>query len=599
MFCVNCGKQIPDGQRLCADCAAQQAPQQPAEQPAPQAPVYEAPQQPVYQPPQPGFEVSPPTKKSPKLSGGKIALIAVAAVLVVAVLLAAFNWEGIARAYNRSFAEPAEYLADVEVQNVEKAAKSIADHYALVMDSAETVPVAGTNRTKLTLKVNDSILTMLENVMAEEAGAVDLSWLKQIDLTFLNNNQGEELYSCDIGVGVNGVELVTLRMIMDMETMKLYIAIPELNEQYLMLDMARLSEVSVTDFRAAFTQSSQLTAEMVELMPEPEQVEELIVTYGKLLVGSFTDVEKADETVEVDGVEQKLLKMTVTLTEREIYDLAVAVLEQAKDDETIKDLVAAMQDYVDQIPDMEGYHDLAALYEASVDELLTQLEEAESEVTEDTALEMDTYLDGEDNIVGRTLRMEMDGEMAEMYYILVKDGDEFAFKAEASAALLTGSGTVDDDVCDGEFLLNVFGNDFLTLEVKELQLADDGTSSGSLVLIPESALLAEMGLDSSLTALAGGNLALELKLAGDENMEIGILAGGETMLSLAMALEEVRASAVTVPEDAINFTGENDLLLWMMGIKVDQLVAGLEQADVPEEWVDMVRQLGDALASFG
>ena len=60
MFCTNCGAQLPDGSRFCAQCGApQEAVAAPVQQPYPQQPVYQQPayQQPVYQ--QPAYPQQP------------------------------------------------------------------------------------------------------------------------------------------------------------------------------------------------------------------------------------------------------------------------------------------------------------------------------------------------------------------------------------------------------------------------------------------------------------------------------------------------------------------------------------------------------------
>lgn len=618
MFCGNCGTQLTDGQRFCQNCGspvpvqpvapapAEVPVQQPVyEQPPVQQPVYEQSpvQQPVYEQPsvqyptyeQPGavpppFEVNVPADETPKKKGkgGKIGLIIIAVLLVGAIVLAAVCWGDIMRFFKRATMEPTDYIVEVEKKAAADTAKTIGDAYDSLLQSADVTDMS--NRSTLTLKVSDSVLTMLESLLSEEGVDLDLDWVESISLdmdTTMNANK----FSADIGIALNSAHLLTLSLIGDMDSNKLWMTIPELNTTYLEMSMDDVVGEDMSDLYPSIMEAQTLSAEMLEAMPSGEEVEKLINTYVGIVLDHVKDVEKSEETFRLNGLEQDLLVMTAQFSEADFCDIVIAVLEEARDDELLKDTLVGFA----EIAGEDGEY-LAEIYADSVDEILAEMENTREEASEEKVLKLETILDDKDNIVGRTIS----GEDLDISYITVVDGDAFAFQAEVdSMATVTGEGTIKKGKTTGKFVLEVMDQEYITLEVEDYSSTDKGVT-GTFVLTPEGALLEELYLDGSALQMLGGTLGLKMfvdSTADTPTVSYGLLAAGTELFSIEVTSENGEARSVKLPENAVDVNNDVAGMMWLAGLKLDTLLGNLEQAGLPEEYMAMLEQVAEMFAS--
>lgn len=675
MFCENCGKQTPDGQRLCPECAGQTAPQaapqidpgetqvldnlhgympmnyqhQVPQQPQqayqapqqtyqPQQPVYQ-PQQPVYQPQQqayqyqapqqnyqpqyqapqqnyqpqyqapqqtyqqpqyqapqqPAFEVSRPAagKKPAKKRGGKTGLIVAAVVLVAIIAVVALCWNSISGFIARNFGDPTDYMVRVEKKNAATAVSSLTDAYGSVLERLEkTDNVAA--EADISLELGDSIIALVETLLTQEGMELDMDWLEEVNVSaFANIKDGD--YAVDLGIGVNGTNLLTAKLIVDSETLDVYMAIPELNKTYLVISAEEMG-MDPAQFQEVMTQSTKLTKTMVAALPEAEVVEELINTYLDLILGQLKDVEKETRKVTANGVEQELLVLTVKLSQRDILDIAEAVMKHAKDDKKLLAVLDDMSGLVNEMPDTYEPVDLRAEFVDSVTAMLEELEYTREDAGTETYLTLETYVDDDEVIVGRTVTVEEDGQEQELYYIRATKGDKFGFEADLAGVVIEGSGTQKDDTITGEFLYTAYDSELLTLELDNFGTNKDGGIQGGIKLIPQEALLSEMGLDSSVTSMLGGSLALEISMEGEE-AALRILTGSNTLLGLAASVKEVDATTVSVPGDAVSINDNEAGNEWLADVSFDQVVSNMKAAGVSDELVSVVEMLASMFAS--
>ena len=571
-------------------------------QPTPQQPVYPAPdafQLPKPEPvaaPAPAFSVSAPASEKPKKKkgiGGKIALAVIAVLLVVAIVLAVVNWDGIVRTVKRATMEPTDYAVEVEKKAAAKVAKNLATAYDTALQTTDISDVS--TQTQATIQVSDSVTAILEEVLGQEGIDLALNWIDDISLD-ADASMKDGKMSADIGVKLNGSHLLTLSAAWDLETQIMWIGIPELSNAYLEMDMEEVLGEDLSDFYPTMLQAQELYSQMVEALPTGSELEDMINRYIGIILDQMKDVEKTEETVEVDGLEQKLLVMTAEFSANDILDAATALLEEARDDEQVKDLLVGFAEIAgEDAASIEEY------YTEGLDEMIASIDDAREDAPKGKFLTLETYLDSKDNIVGRTVTVSAEGQKVKISYITVTEGDKFAFEADvADAATVTGSGTIKDGKSTGEYVLEMMGVEYLTLKTENFYTTDSGAFSGTFALYPESALLDEMDLDSSILQLIGSNVGIQVSLdttTETPSASFGILAGSTELISIGVSSKTGKAGSIALPEVTVDVNDDAAGYAWLEDLDLDTVLKNLEKTGIPSEYMDSINMIADMFAA--
>lgn len=588
MFCTKCGNQVPENTKFCGVCGNSLAPaEEPVFTPPVEEPVYTPPvQEPVVTPPvqEPAFQLSTPATPKKKGNGGKIALGVVALVLVVGIVLAAFNWNSVMRFFNRNFAQPEVYLADVEEDNVADAAKNIATAYdeALATYSPKGTAVDAT----VTVQVSDQLISLLETALSENGVALDLGWVKNIVLEPKVNTY-ENTMQVDVGVGLNSTKVATVSMVWDMDTQTMWVGVPELHKTFVEMDATEVLGYEAEEMAETMAMSQQMTAQLMEVMPTGQQLEKLINTYFGIVMDGITDVEKSSETMEVGGLEQKLTVLTAQLSQKDVVKLAKALLKQAQDDEIIEDIMDDLSDYMSTANGGEDI-DLHDAFTYSVDDMLEQLDYAMDEAESGKFITIETYLDNKDNIAGRTSTVHMDGEKVKTHYITVTEGKEYAFEAELGTVSITGEGIIDGEKRTGSYTLTESGTDYVTVEIEDFLCTDEGQITGTVRLIPTATTYEMMDLPAATAGILG-QAALALTMDAD-SVTLGVESGSSELLSITLSGQASKPSQVALPE-GVSTEDSAGGQKWLSELDFDSVLANLKKAGVPDDYMTAMEQL--------
>jgi len=619
MFCDNCGKQVPDGHRFCSHCGhAMTAPEQqfqppvqeqqfvpPVQQHQPPVQQYQPPvqqyqppvqqyqppvqqyqppvqqyQQPYYQPQQPAFEVSMPAgskgvrKKGKKGKGGLI----VAAVLLVALVAAVvLFWNQLSGLALRSFGTPGQYLTFVESKNADDALEGVCDAYGTALENLEKAGKPSV-QASVKLRPGQTIITLLETALAQEGVTLELDWLREVSLDADVTTDASK-QAADLVLGINGTGVLTARTVQDLEAMQVFLALPELNETWLMGNFA--------DSGVDVSQTQKLPGELAKALPREEVLEEILDAYIDIIIAHLGDAEKRTETVSVAGVEQKLTVLRVELSQRELVDLVDALLQHANKDEKLMTVLDDMSEVVNTMPEAYEQVDLRQEFRQIVTEGMSSVVDARPEATDETAVILDTYVDDAHRIVGRDIIVP---EEDTLHYLLAVSGTGYAFEAWAGDSSVTGKGQLSKGGVSGSFTVTVEGEQLLEVQVEGLQ-AKDGRLYGTLHLLPNSELMED---GSDIGAILGGNLSFTISLEGD-GTDLSVLAGGSELLGVNVQGKETERRPVSLPS-GIDMEDDTAVEQWAKGLKLDTLVKNLEMAGVPSELTEVVSALGQLLA---
>lgn len=595
MFCKNCGAPTKGEQTLCSKCAHQDTTPEievntqtelPEQE---QAPVTETPQPPV-ETFQLGIEPATPQKKKAGLIGGIIALAVVAAIAVVAI----FCWDGISALWGRTVQSPEDYLADVESAAISEYSADLVAAYGEILEAYANPKNA--LRGKLQLTLDNTLLSLAETALTQQGMSMELDWLSKIDLSFDANIQDSAMQYV-IGLGLGGKDLLSADVIFDVEDGKLYMTIPELNEDYVYTDVSY--EVDPTELADMMSRINELSKDLARDLPSEKEMQDLIDTYTAIALSNIKDVEKDTETVEIGDASQKMVVLTATITQEDLLDIADEMLSKAKKDKTVKKLIEAISDYVNASNAINNsYYTEVDLYQAFIDSIpdaLDSIEQAKQSANDGNYIELLVYVDMQNKVRGHELEVYTDGERSEetLSWLTATKGNTVYTEAKLDGIRIEGEKTENGKVSEGSYTLFVEGAEMITLA-----FADVTDTEGTLKFIPGEELMSQILSESGIPAsLLGDHIALELSYA-EESYSVNILVGTRTLMGLDVSGKAYDSGKISVPESNLDINDEYSLLQWLVDADFDAIVTALEQADVPAELVDTVRSYAQMLQFY-
>lgn len=588
MFCTKCGRPVEDGQKICPECAAAEAqPVQQEEQPVVQAePVQQSAPQPIDPTPAPAFVVNTDTTlpaKKKKKKGKTLAIVLgiVAVLLAAAVTLTLVFWPQISSFFKRNTMSAEDYLMDVEKNSVSAdpvvdAINGVYDMFlSLVNKPAEPV------KYDLTIEANKELLTMLES---SSGGEVQLTWLEKLNLSVTSGVKGTDV-GAQISLGANGVNILMLDAFMNVLDDEAFVGLPELNETYISVP------VDLADAAEALEMSQKLEeSNIAEMLPSSEDFAQMVEKYKLMALEELTDVEKSTETVTIDKLSQKCTVLTVEVSDEAFQDIVLKIVDDAREDETAQALLKALCEYVK----------LTAGEEITPEELLDEVEEGikEAELTDEEIL-IKTYVDMTDQIIGRFLE-DANGDEFGYVGITNKDGKWEQMYVLGEEAVLLGDGTKKNDVLEGTYTLKVEGESVLHCKLKDVDLKalEEGQFLGTIGLVPSDMIIKDFlsnYTDSPLTQLAGlTQPTLEITVAKEKTV-IGFKVAGTSYLTVTAAVTENVEYTPAAPEKSASMEDATDALAWAKETDFDKLLKALEDAKVPQDYIDYLSDLFDQL----
>jgi hypothetical protein len=198
-----------------------------------------------------------------------------------------------------------------------------------------------------------------------------------------------------LGIRLNQINLITAELFMDSAAQKIFVRLPELSQAYLSLSSEELS--TSTDLSAL----EDIT---------PERISELLKRYSYLVIDNVKQVELEENAeLSIDTLSTKCTKLTVTITQEDALNIVLAVLEEAREDEFILEMLPMM-------------NMTEAEYQDYVDEAIADCNDSFDTLT-DESVEMVLYVNSKGEILGREFTSD-NSSVAIGYTTLSKDNYE-------------------------------------------------------------------------------------------------------------------------------------------------------------------------------
>ena len=486
-------------------------------------------------------------------------VIGITAACVVAVALVSIIGVKAYQAVKKAMMSPTEYYQYVETKNRDAYKKSYTGYYDTMRGVLTEDKINQEINAKVTLSDTAKSLISLSGV--------DCSKFNDAEINVLENKNGSA-NSAQMQLKVNNENLVTFKLYFDYKNKEMYYQIPEWSESYMNVSNALNQSLRDTDYLPV-----DVLENPFQYLPETSDLDQIFTRYTDLAIKSAKDVEKEDVTLEAKDISQEVAAYTVKYSGSDVVEVTRDVLDEVKEDENIKHIIQKISPK------------LYSEYEKVMEEELAEgeaqgLKEFEQEAGKENILTMKTYVDSDDEIVGRELKVNAGGEVFEIKSICPRDGKKFGYEFTCSLGYVTyvtilGSGEEKSDVVNGEYYLSLndsiasdmdiaSGKDLLKLQLKDYDLSDieDGEFSGTCTISSDA-----------IPQIA--NYALKIQSEGGmkaSKSRISVLAGKDELIGIAMENSEGSSLNSTKPSNSdtvYDITNEEDLKAYQSEISLD------------------------------
>ena len=621
MFCKKCGSEVNDGAAFCPKCGTalksttQKAPEQ-TSQPIP--PVMPMPELNMGNTAQgtsgaSGSKIEEAAKAASEGIGhaaekgkeffGKIGsagdegqkgslkkglIIAGIAAAAVLILLIA-NAARINNFVHRTLSSPEKYYQFVE----EKTVKELSDYAGEWYDSYVLEPLNFYNKSvegELTVELGKD---GQEFVGLLGLAGVDVSWLESMTIS-ADTAVKDDTVAYDVSFSLNGSDIISGNMKMDMEKGMAYFQIPELNKTYLGVDMTEAGYGAYdSDFLAEF---QELNKKLLQACPDQAEVEKLTKRYMMLALGCVDNVSKSKETLKVEGVEQKCTVLKVTLDSDTMQDIAQVVLEKMRDDKDIKSLMKSVLlaggEAMDEDVDID---DVYEEFQDTIDEILDELEYLSYM---DEKIVMKVYVDGKGEIKGRSIDF---GDVT-VSSLMPERGNKFGYELSGNSngitVKLTGSGKISGDKISGDFQIKYNGASLVDITARKLDIEElkSGRMNGRIEMRAASKIGSVIGSVPGLAIIEDMQINMDFKSSKDaHSCKIGVIYDEQDVGSIEVSAKTGNGSKASIPssKNVLMIEDEDDIEEWLEGVRIDGLVDSLKKADIPSQITDALEEIED------
>ena len=469
----------------------------------------------------------------------------------------------------------------------------------------------------MSVSFGDDLMTLLAGMISGSGMDLDISWLKEIGYTQKLNYDGS-LMQTQTGITLNGKEILSADMIVNLAKGMIYMGFPELSSKYLNMDMGAMAGVAAPSTGSMQDMLGKVTKAAAKL-PSEQELNAVMTKYLNVALQALPTATSENVTLSYSGVSQDVTATTYSIGYADLLNIAKQILTTAKSDAELEKVVDGFAAFAEEVSGetLDVYAEMVAAIPAALEEIEELLGSADAQSNK-VGFRFTSYTAGEAQVGFKVTfyeyvsHMEYDDYLqqwvqisSEMYeytfqYVNIASGNNTALQVDVrmddkKLFELAGTGTNKDGKANGSYQLSVDEySEILTLEVKDFDTnaLKKGIFKGTLRLIPSEELMENaMGLSNFLA-----NPVLELVMdvnATNGNMTMNILNGNKLFLSFKFTSKMVESGSVKVPSGTVDLTDSSALMNWVTGLDFDKVLKNLKKADVPTDLVDMLEMLLD------
>ena len=508
----------------------------------------------------------------------------------------------------------------LEAQDMAVGASNLYGQMLNFLANANSSNAGGTGvEMNMSITMGEDLKDMISMMLAMTGMEADMDWLNKLEMNYVTAYQGNLMQQL-VTAKLNGKNVISGDMVVDMVNGMMYLGYPGLSDKYLGMGMDAATGESMNDSLEEMQAMLEQMAKYADQMPSEQEVNAVLERYIDVIVEAMGDPAVSNETLKYGGVSQKVTAKTYAIHTSDALNVALAVLQAAQNDAQLEALLddcsTALNNAASE--DMAEWEnvDLYAMLQAALPEAIEEIQEELEEAAEDDLLGMELvlYTDG-DALVGlRYIQHSYvgsedvsDNHDVQMPYGAVsqaeyKDytygftcytlhsGEKSAFVLEVGSDIdgyagIAGTGTEKNGKLNGEYSVFMEEEELLSFEL--INFSMDALRQGAIVgtvriSLPED-LMDEMGLSAFVYEPV---VELVLNIQGNyASVGVNLLDDDDLYIGLSFSFKLVDNVQIEVPKDYIEGS-EATIMDWFYTLDLDKALDNLEDAGVPGSWLD-------------
>lgn len=441
------------------------------------------------------------------------------------------------------------------------------------------------SKVSVTVTVGDTLIDMLEQSFAQSADQeMDFSFLSKINFDMEMDTTGD-MDKMQMLIGLNGQQVITLNVLMNMAEYLIYAGSPELDDTYIKFDGSEMMGGAALPVNPSEMMGGMDVSALIDALPDKDTLSTILNRYGDILITGIKDVEYSTTTLEVNGISEECGQFLLKIYEEDALEIFKNILNTAKTDAELKTVIEEMAAAIEEMSGQDmGAEDAYTTFQEGIDSALAELDDIE-EIDTENPLKIYTYVNKAGELTGVKI-LEPETDRCGFYFYQVTDGTTsafvFAVPSEVSdddQVKLSGTMSETNGKTNGTFTFAMEGVDFVTVTLKDMD--DNG---GTIILKPTEDLLDTMGV-----ALPFSDLSLELKMTA-EVIELNILTGSDLLVGIATRTEPSDGLDLEIPSDTVDAMDSEAMKDWASNLVLDTVFENLRNAGAGE-FIDLIEEL--------
>lgn len=477
---------------------------------------------------------------------------------------------------------------DEKSASAQEATYKFTEVYSTLFTGVEPKAVDAT----MSIELSDEALDLLKQAIFATAEAdVDFSWINTTQIKLYANQNGDRS-EAKYSLVLDGEEFAGLYLMTDMDKGEFYLKFDGISDKVIGLTYDDIYDDS--DIDMDYAQIAQMKDMLLEILPSPETVDILLDRYINIVVDAI-ETETYDETVEVEGIKQKLSVTKIPVSEKNALNVLLPVLEKAKNDKEIKKIIENAIDVVvdsglvseDDLGDMDVYE----LLQMEVEDAIKELKKYVKNADDTEIFTVKVYTNDNDEICG--IEAVSEGDVA-FRWLDVRNGDDVATEISAPAMTpqngftgLKGLGTVDGNTLDITYEVIMSNTSLVEIDVTDydMQKAAEGKINANIRIAPTDDLY---DLIEDEVGFAGADYIsaldpyVEFKISNDDSasdLSISVGSHNSDLIKISLNAESYAAKSISSMKADYSF---DEMEEWAQTIDVEELETRLAETDFGE-----------------
>lgn len=343
------------------------------------------------------------TGKKKGKKGKKIALISgISAAVIVGGGAAAYHFSSFIRnQVNLCIMKPEKYYVWVNEENSGNFAEKAADSYE---DSLRRYKKGIASSVELKLNVTDAakdeLLGQMRSEFPDSPESQDMlsdiiNNIEDISISLTSSSKKSDGMIA-LGANLNGESLFSIEAALDMLNPKLFMRYPELNKQWLCLDINEAidTEMETEPSNSTYKQIKEFYQEIIKdpsVLISPEELKSGMINYTDAWNDSFSDVDRdRSEKLDIGDITTRYTVLDVDMNSKTGKKIIMNLIKEASNDEVIRRTLIDKFGIVSE-----------KQYESAFKAALISIKQ--SDTSDDGELSLKTYIDSKGTIRGFSL----------------------------------------------------------------------------------------------------------------------------------------------------------------------------------------------------